>query len=402
LAQAACSRSPPQLSIERVVCIPLSWPGGSRKPLNYLSGSLLGGASIMDIPARGRSRTRRRRLPASWILRDGEFCELVRGAWFQAVQQVEIEVAKARAKEDCDRNPSEDGLDAPSQPPCADSAGHEGPRLLDLARLPTCDVPEEVSTAVLACCGERPTILAGLPLPVFWHQVRRISKKEDPFVVLQRVLNFRAKYKWPLTICVADVSKALEHGVFQYLPPQPPLWHPLLTCALRNMDTRNCAVEEYQKLAMFMMEAAFRAIAENASGLIVVVDLRGISSSLARSVLTSITDLSRGVAMCSGSLPACISHVQLIESGSHQGFLKAILSMLLSGLSAKVLSRISRGDLKAALATVGARDLPSALGGDRDAEPEWRTWLETRCAREASSGLPAGLGAEAEAAALGS
>lgn len=340
----------------------------------------------MDIPTRDRSRTRRRRLPASWILRDREFFELVRGAWVQGVQQVEIEVAESGAKEELGSNVPGDARDAPLQQ-SADAVQHEGAQLSDSVRLSTCDVPEEVSKAVLACCGEQPVILAALPLPVFWQQIQRMSRKEDAFVILQRMLSFRSKYKWPLTICVAEVSRALRHCVFQYLPPQPPLWHPLLTCVLRNMDTKSCSVEEYQKLAMFMMEAAFRAVAEDARGLVILVDLRGISSSLARSVLTGITDLTRGVAMCSGSLPVCISHVQIIESGSQPVFLKAILSMLLSGLSTKVLSRVSRGDLKAALETVGAQDLPVAFGGDRDAEPEWRAWLEDRRSQEAASGL---------------
>lgn len=376
----------------------------------------------MDIPTRGRSRTRRRRTPASWILRDCEFLELVRGAWVQGVQQVEIEVAKARAKENCDRvqavqqveievtnagaeedsdrtvladvrdtSPRQPSVDAvgPVSPQlsCAVSDGCAGAQLFGWAHLPTCDVPEEVSKAVRACCGDQPALLAGLPLIAFWHQVRRMSRKEDPLVVLQRMLGFRSKYKWPLTICVADVSKAIGHSVFQYLPPQPPRHHPLLMCSLQNMDTKTCSVEEYQKLAMLMMEAAFRASAEDARGLIILVDLRGISSSLARSVLTSITDLTRGVAMCSGSLPACVSHVHLIEGGSQPGFLKAILSMLFSGLSTKVLSRVSRGDPKTALETIGAQDLPRSLGGDRDADSEWRAWLGARRAQEVASGL---------------
>lgn len=368
--------------------------------------------------ATGKPRARRRRTPGPLELFGVDFLELVRGAWAEGAEQadpVERElpvdaVDGGLFEEDCvppdaicagtltGKEQSEAPLDDAGQAAPEVSAGMAVE--LDCAagggfqhQPNSGDIPEGISEALRACSIGCPAplagdpLLAGLPLPDFWRQLQRLSRREDPMKPFERMLQFRSTYRWPLTIRAGNVARALDSGMLQYLPPQAPRGHPLLTCALCKMDMQRCAMEEYQMLAMFMLEAAFRSMVEDHCGLIVVVDLRGISSSLARLVFMNFADLSRAIAMCSGSMPSCVAHVLLIEGPATSRFLKATLAMILSSLSGKVMSRIRRGGVDAAAEFIGVRALPQWLGGDRDADGEWLRWLEAWRVQEVTLGL---------------
>lgn len=347
--------------------------------------------------AGGISRARRKRALASWVKNDpSSFLDLVQSAWLQGVAQAEFEaslgglaVLERPTTHVVERAPVEQWTRQCSTRDEAASAAVTSEQSTSW-QLETCDVPIEVaevareySESQSSYQPSRQLALAGLPLPAFWTKLKALSKKEDPSKPFHRMMQFRRRHQWPLTISESSVARALESGMFQFLPPQAMGQSAVLTCSPRLMDTKRCSVEEYQMLAMFVFEAAFRS-ASAELGPVVIIDLRDISPTLAGSVFASIADVARGVAMCAGTLPLSMSHVQVIEAPSSNRFLKYVLGVLMSKLSSKILSRLSRGDEQAAAKAMDAAILPRSLGGERDADAEFSNWLAAWRAEESA------------------
>jgi len=352
-----------------------------------------------------RSRTRRRRYLES-IAHEKGFLEQVRTAWVNGAAAAEAEDKDAALKGQAAWRAS-DEMDASTSSPCSragdssssfGSSGHCSASSLTrdaTSPAPVSSVPAHIVESVAECSGGRPRLIAGMPLEHFWDHLERFGKKDSAASILQRMLAFRKKYKWPLTMTTADVGDTLLSGAFQYLPPLPQDSRPVLLVTPRMMDTSKCSIEQYQKLVMLALEAAFRASADCADGgdgLLAIVDLRGTSAALARGMLASFSDLARSVAMCRGSLPTSISHLHFIESDAPSNVLKAIVNILMSNLHAKVQARVSFGSQKVVLEAVGAQMLPASLGGQRDDVSEWRDWLRVWRAEEVASGLVASGG----------
>lgn len=268
-----------------------------------------------------------------------------------------------------------------SDPGSADNVDNSDPSI-------TREVPLAILQAAAAAAAQgRPASLAGLPPADFWRRLQEVrsDKPQDHAAWADRLVRFREKYGWPLTICTSDIARALRSGAHQYLPPRAPNSRPLVTFVPKRIDERLCAIEEYQMLATFALEAAFRADA--AAGAALVVDLRGTATNISRTLFASFADLARGVALISGSVPTRIVHVQLIEDASAGRVARAAVGLLLSRFSAKLRARIHRGGAEAAVEALGAELLPRELGGTRDAEGEWRAWLAARRDEEEASGF---------------
>jgi len=342
-----------------------------------------------------RSRTRRRRCLET-VARETDFLDQVRRAWTAGAEMAEAEDAR---NGNCSWEAS-DEMDAATTFPnsCTEDASPSASFMFGsvpsfgggVAAPAAPSVPREILESVKACSCGRPPVVAGLRLQEFWDHLERFGKKENAGAILQRMLNFRSKYKWPLTITLADIGSTLMNGPFQYLPPTASDSRPFLVVTPRQMDMAKCPLEQHQKLLMLILEAAFRAsamYADGGAGLLAVVDLRGTSSSVARNMLASFSDLARSVAMCKGSLPTSISHLHIIEGDNPSSVHKAIVSLLLSNLNAKVQARVSFGNHQAVLEAVGAGMMPKSLGGRRDGDAEWRQWLQGWQAEEVALGL---------------
>jgi len=341
---------------------------------------------------------------APWMAKDGDFLASVMDAWYNGVSQADAAdgAPEPRAAEAVPpAAPPPMAVAVPAAPPPgpavpsdadADPGRAERLELPGPERWPSAAVPADVARAVLACCRGRPPMVAGLPLPVFWHHMLRVGKASDPAQGMERILNFRRKYNWPLTICLRDISEMVGgSAALEYVPPRESAGQPTVVFAPRHLNLAKRSMEPYQMLLMFMLEAAFRESVERREegfGLVVIIDLREISSALTRHVLMSFSDVARGVAMCSGSLPMSIAHVHLVEGSSNGGVIKAVVSMFMAPLSSKVLSRISWRSHEALLGAVGPDRLPASLGGARNAgQAEWRGCLEAWGKQEAALGL---------------
>jgi len=333
--------------------------------------------SDLDMPPRWRTSDPGPMLENLNLDRLG-FNNLVQSAWEQGC-------ADAEADEQSREASLSSSAPAPSQSVCAPSQSVSAPELR------SCEIPPGIVSAVMASVGLRPALVAGMPLPVFWSRVlaMRSHSKEDPKLSVQRMLDFRRKYGWPLTISTQHVARALRSGMQRFLPARDPSQRSIVTYVFRNADTTVCALEEYQMLSMFMLEAALRSGSADGGGLTVIVDLRGISSAFARAIFASFSDVARSVAMVSGTLPAKISRVQLIEGDNSSRAMQTVISMLFSKLGRKMVSRVGRGGVDAAVDAIGAAELPKSLGGDRDDDADWNTWLRSWHEEEVCLGLRA-------------
>eukprot|EP00930_Biecheleria_cincta_P014286 TRINITY_DN12361_c0_g1_i2.p1 TRINITY_DN12361_c0_g1~~TRINITY_DN12361_c0_g1_i2.p1 ORF type:complete len:410 (-),score=89.04 TRINITY_DN12361_c0_g1_i2:126-1355(-) len=223
-----------------------------------------------------------------------------------------------------------------------------------------------------------PWEVAGLPLDRFWQKLAdaeaRGGKEGSAMARAEKFLSFRQRFCWPLTISAKQVDQALASRAHVYLPPRRPGEKPLLVFCTDKVDTRLCTMEEYQKLTMFMLEAAFRET--DADGVMIVLDVRGLSSALGQALLSGYTDVKRGIAMASGGFPVKVAHVQLIEDEDGARLARMALGLVISKLSSKLRARVHRGGPRAALDALGGDMLPIFLGGLRDSDSEFSAWLQ--------------------------
>lgn len=243
--------------------------------------------------------------------------------------------------------------------------------------------------------------VAGVPLEVFWQKLQAIDKQGGKdggaLARAEKVLSFRQRFAWPLTIGARHIEKALSSGSQVYLPPRHTGDRPMVIFVAEKLSTRLCTMEEYQKLAMFMLEAAFRdASAERGNGVTIVLDVRRLSSVMWQALLSGFSDVSRGIAMCSGALPVKASHVQLIEDEHDARVARYAVSFLLSKLSSKLRSRVNRGGLDEAVKAIGKETLPLFLGGLRDSTAEFLNWLQQLQIADAAAVAAVAAGDRAE------
>lgn len=242
-----------------------------------------------------------------------------------------------------------------------------------------------VSTACSSSAGSsarsrhpEPLDVAGLPLDRFWQKLAAAEaqggKEGSAMARAEKFLSFRQRFCWPLTISAKQVDQALASGAHVYLPPRRPGEKPLLVFCADKLDTRLCTMEEYQKLTMFMLEAAFRET--DTDGVIIVIDVRALSSALGQALLSGYTDVKRGLAMASGGFPVKVAHVQLIEDEDGARLGRMALGLVISKLSSKLRARVHRGPPSAALEALGDDMLPIFLGGLRDSDSEFSAWLQ--------------------------
>lgn len=304
----------------------------------------------------------------------GGFNDLVESAWQRGCAEADAE----ENAENCE---------------AASSSSSAPAKSVSSPEVRSCEIPPGIVSEVMAS-GDQ--LVAGMPLPVFWSRVlaMRSHSKEDPKLSVHRMLDFRRKYGWPLTISTQHVARALKSGIQRFLPARDPCQRCIVTYVFRNADTAVCALEEYQMLSMFMLEAALRSGSSGGGGLTVVVDLRGISSTFARAAFMSFSDVARSIAMVSGTMPAKISRVQLIQGEDSSRAMQAVINMLFSRLGSKMVSRVGRGGVEAAVDAIGAAELPRSLGGDRDDDADWNTWLRSWHEEEVSLGLRSSEGGE--------
>eukprot|EP00434_Breviolum_minutum_P027535 symbB.v1.2.024355.t1/scaffold2298.1/size82988/5 len=193
----------------------------------------------------------------------------------------------------------------------------------------------------------------------------------------EKLLHFRRRFSWPLSISAQHVEKALRSGANVYLPPRCSGDSPVVLFTAQKVDTNLCTMEEYQMLIMFMLETAFRdSYPDQDRGVILVLDVRHLSSVVWQAFISGLSDMRRGLAMCSASPPMKASHVQLIQDEAGARLAHFSVGLVLSKLSSKMRSRVNRGGPTTALQTLGKETLPDFLGGQRDSVLEFSGWLE--------------------------
>lgn len=221
--------------------------------------------------------------------------------------------------------------------------------------------------------------VAGLPLDEFWRKLLTLETKglKSAFARAEKLLQFRRRFFWPLSISAHHVEKALRSGANVYLPPRCVGDSPFVIFTAQKVDTSLCTMEEYQMLIMFMLETAFRdSYPDQDRGVILVLDVRHLSSVVWQAFISGLSDMRRGVAMCSAALPMKASHVQLIQDEAGARLAHFSVGLALSKLSGKMRSRVNRGGPEAALEALGKETLPDFLGGQRDSVLEFSGWLE--------------------------
>ncbi|CAJ1434913.1 unnamed protein product, partial [Effrenium voratum] len=223
-------------------------------------------------------------------------------------------------------------------------------------------------------------LVAGMRLEDFWQRLLALESKGKAGSALSRgekLLRFRQRYSWPSSISAQRVEKALRSGANVYLPPRWVGDSPVIIFIAQKVNTRLCAMEEYQMLIMFMLETAFRdSNPDQDRGVTVVLDVRHLSSVVWQACLSGFSDMARGIAMCSAALPMKASQVQLIEDEAGARAAHYAVGLILSKLSSKTRSRVTRGGPQAALEGLGKEMLPDFLGGLRDSKAEFSDWLE--------------------------
>lgn len=233
--------------------------------------------------------------------------------------------------------------------------------------------------SIAAELGLKELQVAGLPLDEFWRKLLTLETKgpKSAFARAEKLLQFRRRFFWPLSISAHHVEKALRSGANVYLPPRCVGDSPFVIFTAQKVDTSLCTMEEYQMLIMFMLETAFRdSYPDQDRGVILVLDVRHLSSVVWQAFISGLSDMRRGVAMCSAALPMKASHVQLIQDEAGARLAHFSVGLALSKLSSKMRSRVNRGGPEAALEALGKETLPDFLGGQRDSVLEFSEWLE--------------------------
>lgn len=239
-----------------------------------------------------------------------------------------------------------------------------------------------LAECVAAASGHKGELeVAGMPLEDFWRKLLTLETKGprggSALARGEKLLRFRQRFSWPLSISAHHVDKALRSGANVYLPPRCLGDSPLVIFTAQKVNTRLCTMEEYQMLIMFMLETAFKdSCPDHDRGVTVVLDVRHLSSVVWQAFLSGFSDMARGIAMCSAALPMKASHVQLIEDEAGARIAHYAIGLVLSKLSSKTRSRVIRGGPDAALQTLGKEILPDFLGGQRNSVGEFSGWLE--------------------------
>lgn len=244
------------------------------------------------------------------------------------------------------------------------------------------DVPElirHLAESIHSATGDDTTLtVAGLPLSEFWAKLLLLEssggKHGKAVARADKMLRFRQRWSWPLSIGVRQVEAALRSGATIYLPPRWPGDSHLLVFTAQKLNTRLCTMQEYQLLILFMMEAALRDSRPDHPGITIVLDVRLLSSVIWQACLSGWNDMRRGIELCS-ALPIKAPHVQLIEDEARWVATSAV-QFFLSKFGSKMRSRVHRGGPQAAIDKLGTEILPDFLGGRRDSMAEFSSWLE--------------------------
>jgi len=128
------------------------------------------------------------------------------------------------------------------------------------------------------------------------------------------------------------------------------------------LDPSKCSIEEYQKLSLFLMEAATDDLRVQQRGVALVADFRELNFQRFRSAV-GLEDIKRGLCCWVGSFPCRVRRIWLLAAPTAVRWLTGAVTKF---LSSKVRNRIRMTEkVKDIAEDLGlCIDLPTSLGGE--------------------------------------
>lgn len=204
----------------------------------------------------------------------------------------------------------------------------------------------------------------------------RLWDAEAASATALRFLRFRCAVDWPFAIQPSEVARPLSSGMHILLPGRDRKGRGILTHHPRVLDETLCSVEEYQKMACYLVQEANRDPEVQDCGMVIILDASG--TSLGTLAQYSYEDVRRGALMLH-CYPCRLKHTYIVNSSTMIG---SAIQLILSMMKPKVRERVTfvSPDFSELHAGIHPSELPPEFGGTL--QWDWTDWVTARLKRE--------------------